>query len=60
MTYARAGREGMKIQDVNFAKKVMKNKVRSLNKGTVVKKNVLSHEIAPDISTLKDGGVAKK
>ncbi len=56
MTYARAGREGMKIQDVDFAKKVLKKKVRSLNKGTVVKKNVLSHSVAPDISTLKDGG----
>ena len=56
MSYARAGREGMKIQDVDFAKKVLKKKVRSLNKGTVVKKNVLSHEVAPDVSTLKDGG----
>lgn len=60
MTYARAGREGMKFQDVDFAKKVLKKKVRSLNKGTVVKKNILSHEVAPDISTLKNGGVTKK
>ena len=60
MSYARAGREGMKFQDVNFAKKVLKNKVRSLNKGTIVKKNVLSHEVAPDISTLKKGGIVEK
>ncbi len=58
MNYARAGRQGMKIDDIKFAKKITsKNKVKSLNKGkSVVKNNLINHEIAPDISTLKEGG----
>ena len=58
MTYARAGKQGMKIDDISFAKKVLKNKVRTLEKGkSVVKDNLLSHQIAPDVPTVfKDGG----
>lgn len=59
MNYARAGKEGMKISEVKFAKKVARNsKMRSLSKGkSIVKDNIISHEVAPDVPTVfKDGG----